>query len=56
IQALLNRGVLVGTTLNNTRVIRLEPPLIISNEEINLFLQILEESLNEVVKEVEEDA
>ncbi|GAW32421.1 aspartate aminotransferase family protein, partial [Carboxydocella sp. JDF658] len=25
IQALLNRGVLVGTTLNNTRVIRLEP-------------------------------
>ncbi|MFZ5626089.1 MAG: aspartate aminotransferase family protein [Bacillota bacterium] len=56
IQALLNRGVLVGTTLNNTRVIRLEPPLIISNEEINLFLQILEESFNEVVKEVEEDA
>lgn len=52
LQALLKRGVLVGTTLNNPRVIRLEPPLVISSEEISLFLSILEESLTEVEEEV----
>ena len=46
---MLKRGVLIAYTLNNPKVIRFEPPLIITLEQINLILKAFEESL-EVAK------
>ena len=42
---LFQRGVLVSGTLNNARVIRIEPPLTISYEEIDTALNRLEDTL-----------
>lgn len=42
---LINRGVMVAYTLNNPKVIRIEPPLVISQEQIEQALKALAESL-----------
>ncbi|WP_353894393.1 acetylornithine/succinylornithine family transaminase [Proteinivorax hydrogeniformans] len=41
----IQRGLLVAYTLNNEKIIRIEPPLTITKEEIDKVLSILEESL-----------
>ncbi|QBD81805.1 putrescine aminotransferase [Ktedonosporobacter rubrisoli] len=45
---LFKRGVLVSGTLNNSRVIRIEPPLVITREEIDTILNRLEDTLQEL--------
>jgi putrescine aminotransferase len=45
---MLERGVLVSGTLVNARVIRVEPPLTITEEEADYVCQALGESLNEM--------
>ena len=45
---LFKRGVLISGTLNNSRVIRAEPPLIITHEEIDTILNRLEDTLQEI--------
>jgi putrescine aminotransferase len=42
---LLNRQVIAAYTLNNPRVLRIEPPLMISAEEIEFALGALDEAL-----------
>ena len=49
-QRLFNRNVLVAYTLNKPEVIRIEPPLIITKELIDLVLKRFEESLQEESK------
>lgn len=41
---------LVAYSLNNPKVIRIEPPLIITPSELDRALQIIEESIEEIVK------
>ncbi len=45
---LLKRGVVVAYTLNNPRVLRFEPPLIIGEKEIETVRVALDEALTEV--------
>jgi putrescine aminotransferase len=45
---LFKRGVLISGTLNNSRVIRVEPPLVITRAEIDTILDRLEDTLREV--------
>src|SRR5204863_107239 len=45
---LFKRGVLISGTLNNSRVIRVEPPLVITHEEIDTILNRLEDTLTEM--------
>ncbi len=45
---LFQRGVLISGTLNNSRVIRVEPPLVITREEIDTILNRLEDTLDEL--------
>ncbi len=45
---LLKRGVCVAYTLNNPRVLRFEPPLIITESQIQFAVQAVEEALAEV--------
>jgi putrescine aminotransferase len=47
---LFRRGVLVAGTLNNAKVIRLEPPLIITRQQIDTVLDRLADTLAEVSK------
>jgi len=49
---LFRRGVLVAGTLNNAKVIRLEPPLIITREQIDTVLDRLADTLADVNKTV----
>ena len=42
---LFKRGVLISGTLNNSRVIRVEPPLVISRAEIDTVLNRLEDTI-----------
>ena len=42
---LFKRGVLIAGTLNNSRAIRVEPPLVITREEIDTILNKLEDTL-----------
>jgi putrescine aminotransferase len=44
---LFERRVLVGGTLNNATVIRIEPPAVIRYDQIDTVLQALEDSLRE---------
>lgn len=50
IPALVKRGVTAGYTLNKPKVIRFEPPLIITEEEIDKVVIILEEAIKEAKK------
>jgi putrescine aminotransferase len=45
---MLQRRVLTAYTLNNPRVIRLEPPLIVQPDHIDLAVNALAESLQQV--------
>lgn len=47
-RGLFERGVLVAGTMLNSRVIRIEPPLAISADDVNRVLEILHETLLEV--------
>jgi putrescine aminotransferase len=47
VSQLLKRGMCVAYTLNNPRVLRIEPPLIIDEEQIAFAAQCLDESLTE---------
>jgi putrescine aminotransferase len=44
-KGLFKRGVLISGALNNSRVIRVEPPLIITRDEIDAVLERLEDTL-----------
>ena len=44
---LFARRILVGGTLNNATVIRIEPPAVISYEQIDIVLDALDKSLAE---------
>lgn len=48
---LFARQILISGTYINARVLRIEPPLVISRELIDKFLRALEESLQQVYKE-----
>jgi len=48
---LFERNILISGTYINARVLRIEPPLVISYEQLDKFLQVLEESLAAVKKE-----
>ena len=50
IPALVKRGVTAGYTLNMPKVIRFEPPLIITREQINKVILVLEEAIKEAKK------
>ena len=50
---LLKRGVIVAYALNNPKVIRFEPPLIITKEQIDVVLEAVNGALNELSKFVE---
>jgi len=45
---LFKRGVLISGVLNNSRVIRVEPPLVITYQEIDTILNRLEDTLQEL--------
>ncbi len=45
---LFKRGVLISGTLNNSRVVRVEPPVVITREEIDTILNRLEDTLREL--------
>jgi putrescine aminotransferase len=48
---LFSRNILISGTYINARVLRVEPPLVISYEQLDKFLAALEESLAAVYKE-----
>jgi putrescine aminotransferase len=47
---LFKRNVVVAGTLNNAQTIRVEPPLIVTQEQMDMFLDRLSEVLNEIGK------
>jgi len=47
---MVKRGMVAAYTLNNPRVIRLEPPLIVSDAQIDQALQILDEAVGETAE------
>ena len=53
INALTRRSVLAAYTLNNPNVIRIEPPLIITSEQVETALIAIEESIAEAVSFLE---
>jgi putrescine aminotransferase len=46
----MDRGVLVNHSLNNSGVIRFTPPAILCEDEVRLFLRVLDESLTAVAE------
>ena len=51
---LINGGVLVAYTLNNPKVIRIEPPLIITNEQVERVMEVMRQAVA-AAQEVIED-
>ncbi|MCX7780780.1 MAG: acetylornithine/succinylornithine family transaminase [Negativicutes bacterium] len=52
---LINAGILVAYTLNNPKVIRIEPPLIITREAIDTVVSVLSEAVgqaNEIIEDL----
>lgn len=45
VSGLFKRGILISGTMNNSRVVRVEPPLVITREEIDTILNRLEDTL-----------
>jgi adenosylmethionine-8-amino-7-oxononanoate aminotransferase len=45
---LFQRGILVAGTLTSAQTIRVEPPLIVSYEQMDIFLERLEDTLKSV--------
>lgn len=54
IAQMTKRGMVAAYTLNNPRVIRMEPPLIITEEQIDFAVQTFEEALTETEEMVAE--
>ncbi len=54
IAGLAERGLLVAYTLNTPEVIRIEPPLIIEKEELKTVIKIMNESINDAKKILDE--
>lgn len=55
---MIKRNVLIAYTLNNPKVIRFEPPLIIKKKEVDTVLSAFQESLKkakEIVEKIEEE-
>ncbi len=50
VMQMLKHGMCAAFTLNNPRVIRLEPPLIISEDEVRTAVEILDRSLTETTE------
>jgi len=48
---LFSRDILISGTYINARVLRIEPPLVITNEQLDHFLKMLVESIQAVMKE-----
>ncbi|NJD58634.1 MAG: putrescine aminotransferase [Anaerolineales bacterium] len=48
---LFKRGVLVAGTLTSAQTVRIEPPLVITYEQIDKLLDRLEDTLNEIVRD-----
>ena len=53
IGGMARRGVIAAYTLNNPKVIRFEPPLVISEEEIDTAIAVFDESIAEALEMVE---
>ncbi|MCC6444774.1 MAG: aminotransferase class III-fold pyridoxal phosphate-dependent enzyme [Armatimonadetes bacterium] len=53
IGGMARRGVVAAYTLNNPRVIRFEPPLIITREEIDVVVQAFDEAVAEALEMLE---
>ena len=53
---LFQRGVLVAGTLTSAQTIRIEPPLIVSVEQLDMALDRLEDTLKSVARSMEQDA
>lgn len=51
---MMKRGVCVAYTLNNPRVIRFEPPLIISDDEVDLAVRVFGEAVAETAELIAE--
>ncbi|MBZ0213588.1 MAG: hypothetical protein K8H99_07300, partial [Nitrospirae bacterium] len=51
---MMKRGVCVAYTLNNPRVIRFEPPLIISEAEVDLAVRVFGEAVAETAELIAE--
>ena len=51
-KALFARGVLISGTYIHARVLRVEPPLVVSQEQMDLFLAALQDSLDEAHRTV----
>jgi putrescine aminotransferase len=49
---LFKRGVLVAGTLTSAHTIRIEPPIVITNEQIEAVLNRLEDTLKDVAKTI----
>ena len=45
---LFKRGVLVAGTLTSAQTVRIEPPLIISNQQMDILLDRLEDTLKSI--------
>jgi putrescine aminotransferase len=56
IAGLAQRNILAAYTLNNPTVIRLEPPLVISDEQVETALQALEESVEQTAALVADES
>ena len=50
---LFKRGVLVSGTLTSAQTIRIEPPLIVSMEQLDMALERLEDTLKSVSRSME---
>jgi len=50
---LFKRGVLVAGTLTSAQTVRIEPPLIVSEEQLDLALDRLEDTLKSVARSME---
>jgi putrescine aminotransferase len=50
VDQLLKRGVIVAYTLNNPRVIRLEPPLVVSEQQASAEISALCEAVQETLE------
>jgi putrescine aminotransferase len=48
IAQMLKYGMCAAYTLNNPRVIRLEPPLIISEDEVRMAVEIMEQAISDI--------
>jgi putrescine aminotransferase len=47
IAQIVKRGMIAAYTLNNPRVIRIEPPLIITREEANTAVEVMDAAIGE---------